>query len=294
MVDFGGAMKFVQATLPQIIDCVPSGVKEKAMEMGKDLAVQAGQVLMEEAGKQLEQIGVKMQGTDVSKIFDMGMELAKGLTVGTPLKCFPDFFDAVDIGKMMAFDLDRFMPKPPANFDFGTDVNITINIDLGDLKMPGLDMEMVKELVQAIITQLGAGGGPDAAAAALPAAAPSNTAPAGGAQATPDAAPAGDAGKTEGTSGTGGTGGAGEAGKTEEKKPADPIVFNGKELEHLKRTDPEAFAERLNNMSPEDRNAAMMELQTHLQQINQMFSMMSNFAKVEHDTMKAIIGNMRV
>lgn len=286
-LDIGG---FAKSVLPQIMDCIPPSVKEKALEIGKDMAINVGQSLMEEVGKQLEQIGLKMQGVDVGKIFDMGMDFVQNLSIGTPLQCFPDMFNKLPFG----LDLDQLLPKPPANFDFGTDVNITINIDLGDLKMPGLDMDMIKELVQAIITQLGAGGGPDAAAAALPAAAPSNTAPAGGAQATPDAAPAGDAGKTEGASGAGKTDGAGDAGKTEEKKPADPIVFNGKELEHLKRTDPEAFAERLNNMSPEDRNAAMMELQTHLQQVNQMFSMMSNFAKVEHDTMKAIIGNMRV
>lgn len=62
----------------------------------------------------------------------------------------------------------------------------------------------------------------------------------------------------------------------------------------LMSTNPEKFMEELSSLRPEDRAAFMQTIQTQLQQINQLFSTMSNFAKSQHDTNKAVINNLRV
>lgn len=63
---------------------------------------------------------------------------------------------------------------------------------------------------------------------------------------------------------------------------------------NLMSTDPQAVMEQLQSMPIEERGAYMQMLQTQLQQLNQLFSAMSNFSKSEHDTSKAMINNLRV
>lgn len=73
--------------------------------------------------------------------------------------------------------------------------------------------------------------------------------------------------------------------------------FAGKqpeELADMASKDPKQFYENLRGLSPEDRQSTMMMMNQYLQDMNQMFSMMSNLSKAQHDTAKALIGNMRV
>ncbi len=62
----------------------------------------------------------------------------------------------------------------------------------------------------------------------------------------------------------------------------------------LFQNDPEAFYEALKDLPAEDRMMMMNLVQTQMQQINQMFSMMSQLSQAVHDTHKAIINNLRV
>lgn len=295
-MDLGAIGGFVK----NAFDCVPPQIKEKALDIVKDVATDLGEQLLHAVGEQMEQIGLNLQGADLGKIFDFAQGLAKDLIPG-PL-------ELMDFGMLSRLDLSQFQPICPhiPDFNFGPDVNVNvdININLDDLmgQMQEMASEMmglseIKDMLMDLLQQLAAAQGGGQSATVTPAGAePPSTAPttsAGGTNQTDSTQQAGSANGANGANGAEGANGAQGSGQTE-NKPSDPIIFNGKELEALKRTDPEAFAARLQSMSPQDRNAAMMELQTHLQEINQMFSMMSNFAKVEHDTMKAIIGNMRV
>lgn len=63
----------------------------------------------------------------------------------------------------------------------------------------------------------------------------------------------------------------------------------GAELRHMMRTDPAAFQAYMDGNT-----SASAVLQDYLQTQNQFWSMMTNSQKAEHDTKKAIIGNMRV
>lgn len=66
------------------------------------------------------------------------------------------------------------------------------------------------------------------------------------------------------------------------------------ELVTMLSTDPDAFMEEMRNVDPEERGATMMMVQQQLQEINQLFSMMSQFSQAMHDTQKAVIQNLRV
>ena len=67
------------------------------------------------------------------------------------------------------------------------------------------------------------------------------------------------------------------------------------EMMELFLNDPEAFYDALNEVkNPEERMMLMNMVQTRLQQINQLFSMMSQFSQSVHDTQKAVINNLRV
>lgn len=63
---------------------------------------------------------------------------------------------------------------------------------------------------------------------------------------------------------------------------------------NLMTTDPQAAMAELKKLPAEDRSIAMQMITQNLQNMNQMFSMMSNVTKTLHDTSKAIINNMRV
>lgn len=74
-------------------------------------------------------------------------------------------------------------------------------------------------------------------------------------------------------------------------------VFGGKtveEMANMMKDNPEALMEHLDDLPHSQKQAAMQAIQERLQEINQMYSMLSNMQKSMHDTSKAIINNMRV
>lgn len=315
---FGGIGNLVQSALPQIMDCIPPSVKEKALDMGKDLAMNVGQSLMEEAGKQLEQIGVKMQGTDISKLFDVGQNMLEGM-LPKPFGCFPEMLP--QLPNLPNLNLDQFMPKPSMNFDFGPEINVTINITINEAlsqmpelaNIPGFSLDDVKQVFGDMINQLMSSVAENSSPASdLPILTGTKSADAGSidkasggetiskAGGSEKADKAGGAEKTDKSSGTEKTDKSSGAGSTDKADGAekeykfDKTMLDPAAMDRLRRTDPEAYMEKLDAMDPKDRGMVMQNMQQHLQEINQMFSMMSNFAKSEHDTMKAIIGNMRV
>jgi hypothetical protein len=95
----------------------------------------------------------------------------------------------------------------------------------------------------------------------------------------------------DGTGGVDAAGG-GEGGADLEEANVDGA--SAEELVNMLSTDPDAFMEEMQNLDPEERGATMMMVQQQLQQINQMFSMMSQFSQSIHDTQKAVIQNLRV
>ena len=62
----------------------------------------------------------------------------------------------------------------------------------------------------------------------------------------------------------------------------------------LFRSSPEEFSEYYRALSPEDRQLATMSLQDEMQAQNQIYSLLSNLAQSEHQTGRAVIGNIRV
>lgn len=83
-----------------------------------------------------------------------------------------------------------------------------------------------------------------------------------------------------------------DASKAAGKTAAD---FDVHEMVNLLSSDPNAFMEELQSIEDPQERAAMMTLvQGQLQQINQLFSMVSQFSQAMHDTSKAIISNLRV
>ncbi len=80
--------------------------------------------------------------------------------------------------------------------------------------------------------------------------------------------------------------------KSDGKKSMTDV--NVTDLMNLMSTDPQAAMEELKSVKPEERAALLQEANTQLQQTNELFSMMSNMMKSQHDTLKAVINNMRV
>lgn len=74
---------------------------------------------------------------------------------------------------------------------------------------------------------------------------------------------------------------------------SDDMLDPGELLEMMEN-DPQAFAAHMGEMGAEERGAMMMAVQNELQQINQLFSMMTQFSQAMHDTSKAVIQNLRV
>jgi hypothetical protein len=72
------------------------------------------------------------------------------------------------------------------------------------------------------------------------------------------------------------------------------IGMTPEELVNQMDKDPKAFYSELRNMGGQDRADVMQQVQTHLQQMNQLFSMMSQMSQAMHDTTKAVISNLRV
>jgi Mg2+ and Co2+ transporter CorA len=112
-------------------------------------------------------------------------------------------------------------------------------------------------------------------------------------------APAGglDTGATSGAGDNPDVGAPASSGKTSSQGADDVHHFIGKtpdELVNLMDKDPQAFYGELRNLSPNDRSMVMQQVQLHLQQMNQLFSMMSQMSQSLHDTTKAVISNLRV
>lgn len=66
------------------------------------------------------------------------------------------------------------------------------------------------------------------------------------------------------------------------------------DLVNLMSNDPDAFYDEIGDLDPEQQNLVMTQVQQQLQEINQMFQMISQFQQVMHDTQSAVIQNMRV
>ena len=66
------------------------------------------------------------------------------------------------------------------------------------------------------------------------------------------------------------------------------------EMVDLLQNDPDAFQEAMSDLDADERQGMMMAIQNELQQINQLFSMMTQFSQAMHDTSKAVIQNLRV
>jgi hypothetical protein len=58
--------------------------------------------------------------------------------------------------------------------------------------------------------------------------------------------------------------------------------------------DPKGTWDKITQLPKEDRQLAMMQLQSGIQENNQLFSTLTNFMKAMHDTEKAIVSNLRV
>lgn len=75
------------------------------------------------------------------------------------------------------------------------------------------------------------------------------------------------------------------------------LEFDGMSVDQMLNglnDDPQEVMNHIQGLDVEDKQMAMQMLQQRLQQINQMFSMLTNLAKTRHDTAKAAINNMRV
>jgi hypothetical protein len=93
-----------------------------------------------------------------------------------------------------------------------------------------------------------------------------------------------------------GSSASGESGKTS-GSGSSAEVFGGKSVEEMSemmRQNPEALMEHLSEMPQEEKGFALQAITQRLQEIDRMFSMMSNMMKAAHDTAKAAINNMRV
>lgn len=66
------------------------------------------------------------------------------------------------------------------------------------------------------------------------------------------------------------------------------------EMVNLLSSDPDAFYAEMQDLDPEDRMVMMMTVQQQLQEMNQLFNMISQFSQAIHDTHKAMIQNLRV
>ncbi|QDG54279.1 hypothetical protein FIV42_27100 [Persicimonas caeni] len=89
-----------------------------------------------------------------------------------------------------------------------------------------------------------------------------------------------------------------QAGSSSGSSGLGAMEFNGKSVDqmiNLMNNDPKALMDHLGSIKdPEEKQMAMKMIMQRLQEINQMFSMMSNMMKSMHDTAKAAINNMRV
>ena len=72
------------------------------------------------------------------------------------------------------------------------------------------------------------------------------------------------------------------------------VTMDAGELAKEFGADPKGMWDKLSQLTPNDRQFALMKLQQGVQENNQLFSMLTNFMKAMHDTEKAIVSNLRV
>lgn len=102
------------------------------------------------------------------------------------------------------------------------------------------------------------------------------------------------AGSAESASSSEETSGSGESSSSEGVGATEVDGRSVGEMTNLMSNDPDSFMAEMQDMDPEDRNEMMILVQQQLQEMNQMFQMMTQFQQVMHDTQKAAIQNMRV
>lgn len=102
----------------------------------------------------------------------------------------------------------------------------------------------------------------------------------------------GGASGADGASGAGGTSSSSDA--VDSNDYLDIADLDVDNMVKLMSTDPAAAMATLKGLDPEQRGIALQTINAKLQEMNQMFSMMSNMSKSLHDTAKAAINNMRV
>ena len=73
-----------------------------------------------------------------------------------------------------------------------------------------------------------------------------------------------------------------------------PALNDGQAWSELANTNPEEFQRQLSELSESEQLQVQQSIQTNLQQMNRMFSMMTAISQAQHDTQKAIISNFRV
>ncbi len=99
---------------------------------------------------------------------------------------------------------------------------------------------------------------------------------------------------SEGTSGSEQTSDSGDSGSSEGVGATEVDGRSVEEMTNMMSNDPDAFMAEMQDMDSDDRNDMMILIQQQLQEMNQMFQMMTQFQQVMHDTQTAAIQNMRV
>lgn len=100
--------------------------------------------------------------------------------------------------------------------------------------------------------------------------------------------------EVQASGGTGQADEAKEAAGAEGKSKSALASMSGGDIRNMMINNPSKFSAEYEKLSEGDKMAMNTKLQSHLQAMNQLFSMMSNIMKSEHDTRKAVINNMRV
>jgi hypothetical protein len=284
----------IAAVAPAIKDVVMDVVKDVAMDVGKSFVDTIGKGVKDFASDMIGK-GGKIVGDLIKNPLDALKDIAKKFMP-------PQFQQLLNMGKtvMQAATsiLNKFMEK--------ANININININFGGAQAAqgggvaasGPHIMGHEQAAEHLLNhQHGSLEVPASMADMLhgprPQILPSSSNNTSGVGNTSSA---GSSGKTESAGGTG------DAGKTDEAKEYTDVnakkfaagEMNGAQLERLQLSDPKAFQSMMKGMSTEDRGLAMQQMQTHLQSVNQMLSMMTNMAQIQHDSAKAIINNMRV
>lgn len=274
----------IAALAPMVKDVVMDVVKDVAMDIGKQFVDTIGKGIKDVASEVLGK-GAKVIGDVIKNPLDALKDLGKKLIP-------PGFQQLMNLGQSVMQAATNILQK----FLDKIGININININIGGAQG-----------AQAGAAQ--ASGRPDAHQQIINGA--NNMNPQSiqlekPTQSMVDAQNALNAQNNTSSAGnTQSTGGASDAGKTDGKKTSENYTnthakqfaageLNGADMERLQLRDPKGFQAMMKDMTAEDRGLAMQQMQQHLQSVNQMISMMTNMAQIQHDTTKAVINNLRV